>query len=78
LKKNELVLYIEEALRTEESANRIYYKHLQTLFGMTGISDDKKNRSKEILDKLISENKRHALILENVLMKLEEDSKDDF
>lgn len=78
MKKSKLLEQLDNAINTEESATRIYYGHLNTLFGETGLSDDKIAKARAILDYLITENKKHKSILDAIKDKILMENRDDY
>ena len=67
----ELCQYLRESIRTEESAVRVYYKHIRSAILRSGIAEDKQRRIREILDKLGRESEHHRDTLEEMLNEIE-------
>ena len=67
----ELCQYLRESIRTEESAVRVYYKHIRSAILRSGIAEDKQQRVREILERLGSESEHHRATLEEMLDEIE-------
>ncbi len=71
MEKNEIQTELKDALRTEESAVRVYMKHLKAITQRSPLNDDQKNTIREVIGKLIDENRRHHRIVQNLLNGLQ-------
>ena len=76
MKKDELICRCEEAIKTEESANQIYMKHLSAVLLRTNIPEDDLRKARETLQHLISMNTNHKRILEELLARIRKEDTD--
>lgn len=75
--KNELLSHLKEARRTEESAVRVYMKHLKAIVQRSGLANDKIESIRKVIEPLIEENKRHHKIVDTLITRLQEGFYDD-
>lgn len=75
--KNELVKELKDARRTEESAVQVYMKHLKAIVKRSTLEDDQVDKIRNVIKKLIQENKRHYEIVNSLITKVEEGRYDD-
>jgi rubrerythrin len=78
MKKTELLISLKEAIRTEESATAIYMVHLHALSERLGIDKGLVAEARQVLEHLISENKRHQTILEAFQKQVEGGERHDW
>ncbi|UCD14933.1 MAG: hypothetical protein JSV34_04205 [Candidatus Omnitrophota bacterium] len=78
IEKQELLKIFKEAYYTEERAVLIYRKHLDSAIFWTGISKDKAQKAKELLEKLAKDSFSHKIILEGLISEVKENNKDAF
>jgi len=78
MKKVELLNSVQEAIRTEESASAIFLTHLQALTERMGIDKALEGEARQVLEHLISENKRHQTILEALQKQVKGDERHDW
>lgn len=64
--KDELQERISESIRTEESASALYLKHLDAIATRSGLPDDAVDEARHNISALISANKRHKALLEDL------------
>ena len=73
----ELRRHLRECLRTEESAVRIYYKHLRSAILRSGLPENTQQRIRSILDRLGRETEQHRATVDDILNKLEGEYEND-
>ncbi len=78
MKKSELLLNLQEAIRTEESASAIFLEHLHALTERVGIDEQIAGKTRESLEHLIRENTRHRNILETMRERVKGEERDDW
>lgn len=78
METTELKTQLKDALRTEESAVRVYMKHLKAITQRSSLDDDQKNKIRQVMENLIQENKRHHHIIQNLLDGLQRGESNDF
>lgn len=61
--RQELLDMIDESIRTEETATRIYLRHLDAIVTRGGFSPSRVARAKKIIELLVEGNSRHLKIL---------------
>jgi len=76
MKKGTLLAYIQEAIKTEESANTIYFKHLDALSLRSNLDEEIITETRSIIAHLIDENNRHKQILQSLLEKINKEPLD--
>lgn len=76
MKKEELLQYCREAIKTEESAVAIYMKHLSAIVLRSGLPEADIERIRETIDFLISTNQEHKKVLESVVRRIMEENTD--
>jgi rubrerythrin len=76
MKKAEFIRCCQEAIKTEESANQIYMKHLSAILLRTNIPEDDLCNARETLQHLISMNNNHKNIVEAVLERIRKEDID--
>ena len=74
--KNELLEHIDESIRTEETASTLYLKHMNAIVTRTGHADRAVAQMKDVIGRLISENKKHKALLEEIRKNVMEESAD--
>ena len=78
IEKDRLLGYIDEALRTEESAVEIYAKHLQAVLAIAGFSQDERRRIHKALREIERETQRHKATMEEIREQVMEDPRHAF
>lgn len=76
MKRDELIRCCEEAVKTEESANQIYMKHLSAVLLRTNIPEEDLRQARETLQYLIRMNTEHKRILEELLARIRKEDID--
>lgn len=76
LTKEKLLVELNEALKTEESAIPLYTKHVSSTLFLADMEDEDISRIKEILDILNYDSRKHARIFKSLINKIEGDTKD--
>mgnify|MGYP001211977205 CR=1 FL=1 len=76
MKKDELIRCCEEAVKTEESANQIYMKHLSAVLMRTDIPEKDLRQARETLQHLILMNTEHKRVLEALLVRIRKEDID--
>jgi len=74
--KDELIRRCEEAVKSEESANQIYMKHLSAILQRSELSREKLEKAREALSYLIGRNSEHKKILEDLLVRIRQEAVD--
>lgn len=77
MKKSSLLKTLEEAIKTEEMASAIFLKHLQALSSRFGLKAPFMNEFKKIVEFLITENKRHKKVCEDLYEKVKKVERND-
>ena len=77
MKKSSLLKALDEAIKTEESATAIFLQHLKAFSTRFGLEEKFMKHFKEIIEFLITENKRHKKICEDLYAKVKKEKKDD-
>jgi len=78
MKKETLLAHIQEAIKTEESANAIYFKHLDALSLRSNVDETRITEMRSIIAHLIDENNRHKQILQSLLEKINKEPLDAY
>lgn len=76
MKKAELIRCCEEAVKTEESANQIYLKHLSAILLRTDIPEEDVGRARSTIRYLIQMNEEHKRRLEKLLDRIQKEEID--
>ena len=76
MRKEELVAFIEESIKREESATAVYLGHLKALILRSGLSESEVAEARKTVEFLIKSNMEHKKLMENTLHKIEKDPKD--
>lgn len=76
MKKEELLKCCREAMKTEETANSIYMKHLSAIVLRSGLPKSEIQRIKDVIEFLISTNTRHKNMLESIVQRIMEEDID--
>ena len=76
MRKEELVAFIEESIKREESATAVYLGHLKALILRSGLSESEVAEARKTVGFLIKSNMEHKKLMENTLHKIEKDPKD--
>lgn len=76
MKKDELIRCCQEAVKTEESANQIYMKHLSAILLRSGLPEADLRLARETLQHLIRMNTEHIRMLEGLLEKVRKEEVD--
>jgi len=74
--KDELLEHIDESIRTEETASALYMKHMNTIVMRTGHTDMAVAQMKDVIARLIVENKKHKALLEELRKSVIEETVD--
>jgi len=77
MKKEDLLKNIERAILTEESASAIYYSHLKAIASRFH-NKEFAEKFQNITEHLISENKKHKKIFEDMYQLVKGEKKNDF
>lgn len=78
MKKEELLLFIRESMKREESATTIYLGHLNAIVARSGLSPHEIGPIKEVIGKLIDSNKKHKAVLLELERRIEGEERDVF
>ncbi len=78
MNKDELLLNLQEAIRSEESASAIFFEHLHALAERTGIDEHIAGETRTVLENLIRENTRHRTILEAMQKRVKGEDRNDW
>lgn len=78
MKKQELLEFLREAIRTEEGATVVYLKHLDAFCTRFDINKEYIDKIKESVKILIDGNKKHKEICEDTYKKILEDKRNDY
>ncbi len=76
--KDEFIRHCEEAVKSEESANQIYMKHLSAILQRSELGKEKLEKAREVLSYLIERNSEHKKILEGLLVRIRQEVDDVF
>lgn len=76
MKKDELIRCCEEAVKTEESANQIYMKHLSAVLLRTDIPEEDLRQARQTLQYLIRMNTEHKRVLEALIVRIRKEDID--
>ena len=76
MRKEELVDFIQESIKREESATAVYLGHLKALILRSGLSESEVAEARKTVEFLIKSNMEHKKLMENTLHKIEKDPKD--
>ena len=77
MKKSSLLKELDESIKTEETATTIFLQHLKAVSSRFNFDSVFMKRFKEIIEFLITENKRHKKICEELYAKVKKVKKDD-
>jgi len=72
--KDEFIRHCEEAVKSEESANQIYMKHLSAILQRSELGKEKLEKAREALSYLIGRNSAHKKILEGLLVRIRQEA----
>ncbi len=79
IKKKHLIDKLYEALELEEEASTHFHGYtVNSLKYYTWLSDDKREKIKEIITKLGADSQRHKTIVEKLIERVEESKKNVF
>lgn len=78
ISKTDLLKMLAKAQATEEKVVPIYEKHLYTALDWTTIDDDKKKHVRDKLQEMAEDSKKHKKIVDGLINKIKEDSRDAF
>ncbi len=76
MRKEELLKCIQESIRREESATTVYLGHLKALVLRSGLSESDIAEARKTIEFLVKSNMAHKKLMEDLLKRTEEDSKD--
>lgn len=76
MEKQELLNILKEALDAEEKGVLIYKRHLESAIFWTGISKNKIQRAKELLEDLAQGSAGHKKAVERLIKETKEKDKD--
>ena len=76
--KNELLLQIQEGIRSEESATTIYLKHLTALMDRSALPATGIAKAKQTFQELIAMNRQHKATLEQLLTRINQEPDHDY
>lgn len=68
--REELLEYIDEGIRTEESATALYLKHLDAIVSRSGRPADEIAQIKDIIVALVAANRRHKSLLDKTRQQI--------
>lgn len=74
--KEELLVLLETALKTEEAAIPLYTEHINSTLFLSGFDKDKKERIRQILQTLYKGSSGHARIYQRLIHQIENGDKD--
>ncbi len=79
IKKKDLIETLYNALDNEEEANNHFYDYsINSLKYYEWLSEDKKEKVKEIITKLRDDSQRHKNMIEKLIKHIQEDEKNVF
>ncbi len=79
IKKKDLIETLYNALDSEEEANNQFYDYtVNSLKYYEWLSEDKKEKVKEIITKLRDDSQRHKNMIEKLIKHIQEDEKNVF
>jgi len=76
MRKEELVAFIQESIKREESATTVYLGHLKALILRSGLSESEVAEARKTVEFLIKSNMEHKKLMESTLHKIEKDPRD--
>jgi len=76
MKKEELIRCCREAVKTEESANQIYMKHLSAILLRSGLPEADLQLARKTLQHLITMNTEHIRMLEGLIQRVQKEEID--
>ena len=76
MRKEELVAFIQESIKREESATAVYLGHLKALILRSGLSESEVAEARKTVEFLIKSNMEHKKLMESTLHKIEKDPRD--
>jgi len=74
--KEELIRYIQEGIKTEESAVTIYSRHLAAIVSRSGLPESNISQIKKTLEILIKTNREHKKLLDSLMKRVQGESID--
>jgi len=77
MKKPELVAVLQDAVRSEETATRVYLSHLQAITTRLDLPADRLRQIGNIMEGLIKDNRRHRGVCRSMLARIQEHPGDD-
>ncbi len=79
IKKKDLIETLYNALDSEEEANNQFYDYtINSLKYYKWLSEEKKEKAKEIIVKLRDDTQKHKKVIENLIQDIKEGNKDVF
>lgn len=77
MNRNDLLKLLKDAKEVEEHAVPIYVKHLSSAVFWTGISREKAEEARKILNKLASDSMGHKNVVLQLISKINQAAEDD-
>jgi hypothetical protein len=74
--KQELLSFLQEATKTEESAIPLYVKHIDSTLFLSGFGEDAQEQIRQILNQLHRGSTRHSKIYRRLIDTVEKEDKD--
>lgn len=78
VERQELLKILKDAYDVEEKGILIYKRHLESAIFWTGISKDKVQKTKQLLERLAQGSLTHKKIVERLIKEVKESEKDAF
>jgi len=76
MRKEQFLNHCYEAIKTEETANTIYLRHLSAIVLRSGLPEQKIAKIKESIEFLISVNTKHKELLQSIVKRIQEEDID--
>lgn len=74
MRKEQFLKYCKEAMKTEETANTVYLKHLSAIVLRSGLPEPDIAKIKDTTEFLIADNTKHKELMQSLINRiLEED-----
>ncbi|MFH1395239.1 MAG: hypothetical protein ABIH09_03695 [Candidatus Omnitrophota bacterium] len=78
MKKSELLKYLKEAVMAEERVIPIYEKHLKSAIFWIRMDEDKAEKVRQMMEKMIQDSKRHWKITKSLMEQVSKEDRDAF
>jgi len=76
MKKEQLLKHCHEAIKTEETANTIYLRHLSAIVLRSGLPEQEITKIKETIEFLVTVNTKHKELLQSIVKRIQEEDID--